>query len=304
MWKIPDARAQCRSTVASMATTRNRNLPLRVRVVASFILGCVVSGLALSPVVGAPMAQAACLAPVRDCTSGAVSGGGVALVRTKVTPGSSGTPAKKVSSGSSIVVPLPKLAPEVLNLQCAVITPRPWYCPPKVVVRITPAVPATPTVVLADIANFIPQAPALRSEPAGWGIIGLPINFIATEPTHDVPGRLLGMSATVRFSPTSFAWSYGDGQSRTTAMAGSTWAALALPTFSATPTSHTYAKSGLFTVVVTATLTASYRLGSGSWQSISGTLTRSASITVRLASGAVPVLVSESCRAGQAGLGC
>jgi hypothetical protein len=287
-----------------MATTRNRNLPLRVRVVASFVTGIALTALTLSPWSSLSPAQAACVGPVLDCTAGSIAGTGVTLVRSKVIAGSPATPSKKVTTGTIIVVPKPNLTLPVLNLQCSVITPRPWYCPVLSVVRVTPAVAATPALTIADLASFVPQSPGLASEPAGWGIVGLPVNFIALEPTHDVAGSLLGQRATVRFTPVSYSWSYGDSQARAGSAPGATWLALKLPTFSATPTSHTYSKAGVYTVTVSVHLSATYRIASGSWQSISGSLTRTASISVRLSAGAIPVLVADGCLAHPEGIGC
>jgi hypothetical protein len=287
-----------------MATTRNRNLPLRVRVVASLLSGLAFTALSLSPWSSLSPAQAACVGPLFDCTAGSIAGIGVTLVRSKVTAGSPATPSKKVTIGTIIIVPKPNLTLPVLNLQCSVITPRPWYCPALPVVRVTPAVAATPALTIADLASFIPHSPGLASEPAGWGIVGLPVNFIALEPTHDVAGNLLGQRATVRFTPVSYSWTYGDSQSRTSYTPGTTWLALKLPTFSATPTSHTYSKAGVYTVTVSVQLSATYRIASGSWQSISGSLTRIASIAVHLSAGAIPVLVADGCLAHPEGVGC
>lgn len=287
-----------------MATTRDRHLPQWARVVASLLSAAALISLQFSHLVQVSRAEAACIGPLIDCTTGAIVGGGVNLVRSKVTPGTGATPAKKVFSGPIVVVPKPSLTTPVMNLQCSVIVPRPWYCPALPTVRVTPAIPATPTVTLADLANFMPQTPLLRSEPAGWGIVDLPVNLIVTVTTHDVPGRLLGASATVRFTPVRYSWTYGDGQTRVTTVPGGSWSGLGLAPFSATTTSHTFAQAGLYPVQVAVIFSASYRLGSGSWQAISGTVQRPASVTVRISSGSVPVLVTQGCRLGQADIGC
>jgi hypothetical protein len=191
-----------------------------------------------------------------------------------------------------------------VSLVCAIMVVRPWYCPVKPTVKVIPAVPATPAVTLSDLAAFVPRTPGIHSEPAGWALIGLPANFIAIEPTHDVSGSLLGSAATVRFTPLSFAWSYGDGQSRTTTSAGASWASLGQATFSPTPTSHVFTRAGTFDVRVSVLLRASYRVGSGSWVAVSGTLTRTTSISLLVAQGSIPLLVARGCLPRTVALGC
>ena len=295
-----------------MAPTRKPLLPQRFRVGAFLCAAVVVVSATiaaqLSPLANVSSASAVCQAPLLDCTSGAIapgpSGGGVNLVRSKTKPGTPAKPATKTSGGTIIAVPPPNWSANTIALVCAIMLVRPWYCPAPPGPKVTPAVPATPAITLTDIAGFIPRTPALQSEPAGWALVGLPTNFIATELVHDVSGRLLGTAATVRFTPVSFSWNYADGTLATTATPGASWSALGLPAFSPTATSHTFSSTGLFTVRVNVTLRASYRLGTGSWSSISGSLTRSATVTVRVSRGSAPVLVSSDCLPNPSAIGC
>lgn len=291
-----------------MATTRHQHLPLRVRVVAAIlgVAAVVVAGQFLPASVNS--AVAACIGPVLDCTSGSVSNGGVNLGRVTTIPGSSGSSsstggATRPGPARPSVTPLPSWPGAYPSSVCSRPS-RPVFCLPPVATAKPVVVAATPAVTLTDLARFTPVTPGLISEPVGWAIMGLPANFIADEPVVTTSGSLLGASAQVRFTPMGFAWNFGDGSSASTTTGGSTWAALGQSAFSATPTSHVYRTAGTFTVQVTVTLSATYQLGNGAWQPISGTLTRSRSLTIRVSAGSAPVLVTGPCAPGNAAVGC
>ncbi|MEN9752236.1 MAG: hypothetical protein RLZZ600_1283 [Actinomycetota bacterium] len=291
-----------------MAPARKPLLPLRFRAGASLCAAVLVVSAIIaaqfSPLVSVSPAAAVCQGPVLDCTSGSITGGGVNLVRSKTKPGAVAKPGTRTPGGSIIVVPPPSWSSNVTALICAIMFPRPWYCPPPASTRVTPAIPATPAVTLSDLASFVPRTPGLETEPAGWAIVSLPANMIANEPTHDVSGRLLGTNATVRFTPFAYTWTFGDGQSATTTTPGATWSALGLPAFSPTATSHIYTSTGVFTVRVVVSLRASYRLAGGSWTAVAGTLQRTTSAIVRVSRGSRPVLVTGDCLLNQRAVGC
>jgi hypothetical protein len=46
------------------------------------------------------------------------------------------------------------------------------------------------------------------------GIVGMPMNFVATAGVHEQAGTLFDLPVTVRFTPTSYRFIYGDGTSR------------------------------------------------------------------------------------------
>jgi hypothetical protein len=291
-----------------MATTRHQHLPLRGRVVAAIlgVVAVVVAGQFFPTSVTS--AVAACVGPVLDCTSGSISNGGVNLGRVTTTPGSSGSSsstggATRPGPSRPSATPLPSWPGAYPSSVCS-RPARPVFCLAPVAAAKPAVVPATPAVTLTDLARFTPVTPGLISEPAGWAIKGLPANFIADEPIVTTSGALLGTTAQVRFTPVGFAWNFGDGSSASTATGGSTWAALGQSAFSATPTSHVYLSAGTFTVQVTVTLAATYQLGSGAWQSISGTLTRSRSLAIRVSASSAPLLVTAPCAPGNAAVGC
>jgi len=161
-----------------------------------------------------------------------------------------------------------------------------------------------PTITIADVASFAPNQPTLSTEPGGWAIVGLETNMIAGTRTHVVAGSLLGAAAEVRFTPTSFEFSYGDGASRSASTAGAAWSSLGLPEFSSTSTSHAYGQSGTFNASVRVGFSLEYRWGSNSWIPIDGEVFGTAPAQVVLVMNAANVLVKEACHQGTPAPGC
>lgn len=135
-----------------------------------------------------------------------------------------------------------------------------------------PTAPGTPTFTITDLASFSPAPGTLAGEPDNLGVAGLPTNFITDAAAHTRSGTLFGYPVTARFTPASFVFRYGDGQTRTATTAGKTWEALRVPQFTPTDTSHTYAERGTYQASVDTVYTAEIDLGTGYFP-ISGTLT-------------------------------
>ena len=288
-----------------MATARTQIPPLRFRAAAALAaLISLLGVLAVTSCQPSPAAAATCPALALDCTSGSISSGQVVIGRTKTTPGTPAKPGTRTPGGSIIVVPRPAMDPGALKLVCAITIPRPWYCPAPAAPVITPAIAARPSVTLSDIASFVPQTVSLASEPAGWGLAGMPVNFVARASMHQVTGRLLGSTATVRFTPVSFSFAYGDGALTSTTTGGATWVDLGLPAFSVTPTSHRYQRSGLFHAQVTVYYSAAYRYPGDAWTAISGRVSRQATADIAVVTGGIPVLVAQPCAGLMAAPGC
>lgn len=167
-------------------------------------------------------------------------------------------------------------------------------------------IPAPSTgVTLADVAAFRADPGTVETEPSGWAVIGLTTNAISTATTHTVDGILLGQPATVRFTPISWSWDYGDGGTATTATGGRHWAVLGVPEFDPTPTGHVFAQRGTYTVSVSVDFLVEYRVGAGAWTRIPGILTLPAAAPTALrAVGARTVLVAEDCTENPRGPGC
>ncbi|WP_168203742.1 hypothetical protein [Humibacter ginsenosidimutans] len=168
----------------------------------------------------------------------------------------------------------------------------------------TPGPTPAPGVSMSDLTSFYPSKPRASSEPDGWTVVGLDTNFMTDATVHTATGRLLNQQASVRFTPVGFVWDYGDGQRATTRTAGASWASLRVAEFSPTPTSHAYAATGTYDVQVIVVYTARYRLGSGAWRDVTGTLSLSAPTLKVIASDATTVLVRRDCAADPRGPGC
>jgi hypothetical protein len=163
---------------------------------------------------------------------------------------------------------------------------------------------AGPGVVMSDLASFYPQSPTVTSEPNGWAVIGLDANFVSDAARHTASGSLLGQPASVRFTPVTFRWDYGDGARGTTATGGRTWAQLGVPEFSPTATSHIYTAEGSYGITLTVEYVAQYSIASGPWQGVPGTLRLSAPTFTVIAADAKTVLVQRNCDTDPRGPGC
>ena len=97
-------------------------------------------------------------------------------------------------------------------------------------------------------------------EPNGWMIVGLDTNFFATGGVQVKDGTLLGQPASVRFTPVTWRWTYGDGTSASAAMGGTTWAAQGVREFDPTPTSHVYRSPGTYYIDLSIDYRAEYRI--------------------------------------------
>ncbi|GAB3390153.1 hypothetical protein GCM10027568_13420 [Humibacter soli] len=161
-----------------------------------------------------------------------------------------------------------------------------------------------PAVAMSDLASFYPEAPSVVGEPNGWAVIGLDANFVAGATVHTTSGPLLGVRADVRFTPSGFDWTYGDGVGSTTDTGGRTWEALGVPEFSPTATSHVYATSGKYALDLAVAYTAEFRVGGGAWRGIPGTLRLSAATSTIVAGDAATVLVQRNCQIDPRGAGC
>ncbi len=131
--------------------------------------------------------------------------------------------------------------------------------------------PGLPPITIADLAQFTPAPSLLAGEPDNVGIAGMPTNFVATASVTTQSGSLFGFPVTVRFTPASFEFHYGDGSSATTTTGGSSWEALGQAQFTPTATSHAYAERGTYNADVDVRYTAEVDFGVG-WFPVAGQL--------------------------------
>jgi hypothetical protein len=164
---------------------------------------------------------------------------------------------------------------------------------------------AAETIVrVSDLQNFPAPIAPTGMEPNGWAIVGLATNFWTGASTQISDGLLLGQPAQVMFTPTSYHWNYGDGNTATSPNGGASWQALGLAEFTTTPTSHQYAAKDTYSAVLTIDYHADYSFGDQGWRPVEGIVTvPSAPITITAANEST-VLVAEDCLANPHGPGC
>lgn len=166
-----------------------------------------------------------------------------------------------------------------------------------------PAPPDVTTATIADVAAFAPAAPGLVGEPGDVGVVGMPTNFVSDASAHSVAGEIFDVPVTVRFTPVSYVFHYGDGATRETRSPGRTWAALGAPQFTATETSHSYRTAGTYDARVLVRYAAAANAGFG-WFPVAGLLELSTdSTTVRVVE-VQTALVERSCVEDPGGPGC
>ena len=188
---------------------------------------------------------------------------------------------------------LPRRLPNAVPADPAVPVCQPQTpCDPDLIVRVS------------DLVSIPAAAPTQGMEPNGWIVVGVPINFFATASAHARSGLLLGAAAEVRFTPVGFRWDYGDGASRASETGGASWAALNLPEFSETSTSHVYAQPGTVSIGLVVSYAAEYRFAGGDWRAVQGLVLVPTTPITAVADRADTVLVAESCSSNPGGPGC
>jgi hypothetical protein len=237
--------------------------------------------------------------------TGDINGGGVTLsghAGSPGTPGATGS-ARSPESGKPSAKPAPKPAPKP--------TPTPGVCPPGTLPEVCetftviPAgAPGNPAVTIDDLKNFTPVPGTDHMEPNGWMIVGLSTNFYSVVGSEIQNGILLGQPASVRFTPISWQWTYGDGTSAALSTPGAVWAAQGIAEFDPTPTSHVYTAAGTYFIDLSIVFSADYRYAGGAWTHVFGTITLPANRLEATAGGAKTVLVNRDCTQNPTGPGC
>lgn len=141
-------------------------------------------------------------------------------------------------------------------------------------------------------------------EPSGWMVVGLHANFFGSAERQVLAGTVLDAPAGVRFTPVSYSWDFGDGQSLMSSSPGSTWASLGLSEFSPTATSHVFSEPGVYKIRLTVIFGAEYRFGADAFIPLAGTVPSMTNELVALAGDAQTVLVGGQCSSSRQGPGC
>lgn len=156
---------------------------------------------------------------------------------------------------------------------------------------------------LTDVASFAPTSAPFVDEPDGVGVVGMPVNFVVSAGVHEQAGRLFDLPVTVRFTPTSYVFTHGDGTSREATTGGRRWAELGLAQFSATPTSHAYASRGTYTATAAVRYAAQANFGNG-WIDVPGQLEIPIGTTTLQIVEVKTALVDKTCAENPTGPGC
>lgn len=164
-------------------------------------------------------------------------------------------------------------------------------------------IPTADDVTVTDLLIFSPPPASFANEPAGFAVVGLPTNLVASASAFSASGELLDFPVAVSFAPVSFTFDAGDGTTYVSDDGGTSWDSLGQPQFSPTPTAHTYTSPGDYTASVSVAYAAEVNFGEG-WQPVDGTLSipgAGATITVLEAKTA---LVERTCDENPSGPGC
>jgi hypothetical protein len=168
-----------------------------------------------------------------------------------------------------------------------------------------PAAPDPTTATIEDVAEFAPQTPPLVGEPDGIGVVGMPTNFVVDATEHTVDGEIFDIPVTVRFTPVSYLFDFGDGATRETTSPGTTWEDLDAPQFTSTDTSHSYSETGEYEAQVTIRYAAEADAGAGAgWFPIAGLLELNTPTTAIRVVDVDTALVQRTCDEDPRGPGC
>lgn len=167
-----------------------------------------------------------------------------------------------------------------------------------------PEAPVIPAVTVNDVARFAPATPAIRTEPDGVAIVGMPMNVVVAASTQTVAGQLFGLPVSVTFEPVEAVLDYGDGTRQTVPIGGGTWEQLGQPEFTPTATSHAYSARGTYTVSATVMSAAIADFGVWGTRPVEGLVTSAPSTTSVQAVTADTGLVQFTCAENPSGPGC
>jgi len=111
-----------------------------------------------------------------------------------------------------------------------------------------------------------PRSTLSLQPPDGVTLVGFHTNFFTTNTKATTKTvNLLGQRIQIQATPTSYDWQFGDGTHQATSTPGAAYPDLLV--------THAYTHTGTVRPAVATTYTGRYRLGTGPWQPIPGTLT-------------------------------
>lgn len=168
--------------------------------------------------------------------------------------------------------------------------------------RAAAAPPPDPVVTVEEFRKLPVKGATVSVQPGPDTLKNYHTNVYATTGEQTLDTTLLGRPVTVRATPVSYVYDYGDGTVRETTDPGH-----ALPAGSwdvPTSTSHQYKRPGRASIVVTTVYSGQYKVGNGAWKPVDG--------TIGIPSAPQPVTiwrtktgwVSERCGNGAGAWGC
>lgn len=131
----------------------------------------------------------------------------------------------------------------------------------------------------------LPAGTLVIQPPDGLTLVNFDTNFYttSTEPIARTV-TLLGRRVTLEATPSTFHWTFGDGERLSTSDPGAPYPALRV--------THNYLRKGTYRPALATTYTGRYRVGAGPWRQIPGTVTIDGTGQALRAIEAQPKLVS------------
>jgi len=125
----------------------------------------------------------------------------------------------------------------------------------------------TPRLVRREFERLTwPSSELAVQPPDGVTLVGFESNFFTTNTTPTTQTvTLLGRRITIEATPTSYAWHFGDESTETTSTPGAAYPQLLV--------THRYQHIGKVQPSVDTVYAGRYRVGTGPWRAIPGTLT-------------------------------
>jgi hypothetical protein len=112
----------------------------------------------------------------------------------------------------------------------------------------------------------LPAGTLTIQPPDGLTLVNFKTNFYTTSTTPiSTSLTLLGQQVTLEATPASFVWNFGDGESTSTTEPGAPYPDLTI--------THSYLRKGDYLPSLSTTYTGRYRIATGAWQTIPGTVT-------------------------------
>lgn len=112
----------------------------------------------------------------------------------------------------------------------------------------------------------LPASTLVIQPPDGLTLVNFDTNFYTTS-TRPISRTvtLLGQRVTLEATPSTFHWTFGDGERLSTSKPGAPYPDLTV--------THNYLRKGTYRPSLATTFTGRYRLGGGPWRTIPGTVT-------------------------------